>query len=126
MSADNGIYILKSKDGYRITEAGAIKNLYWHPIKCCNKQETIETEDKEGFSIELCKNCGSKIDWEERDYLNPKMLLDYFGDCKVFKTEEALKEAKRINDEIIKEGYWTEYGISFIRGWENKEFPKEV
>lgn len=49
------------------------------------------------------------------------MLLDYFGDSKVFKTEaEAFEQAKK----LYKEVEWTEYGINFIRGWEDKEFPK--
>ncbi len=29
MSADNGIYILKTKDQYRVIHAQAIENLYW-------------------------------------------------------------------------------------------------
>lgn len=29
MSADNGIYILKTKDQYRVTEIMAIDNIYW-------------------------------------------------------------------------------------------------
>ena len=125
MSSDNGIYVLQSKDGYRVTEAQAIENLYWHPIKYCNNQQIFTTEDKEGFSIELCKNCGSKIEWEQRDYLNPEMLLNYFGNCKVFKTkDEILKQAMKIDYKMAKEGLWTEYGINFIFGWEDKEFPK--
>lgn len=31
MSADNGIYIAKFKDGYRVIEAGAIDNLEYYP-----------------------------------------------------------------------------------------------
>lgn len=30
MSADNGIYIHKFKDGYKVTHAQAIDNIYWH------------------------------------------------------------------------------------------------
>jgi hypothetical protein len=33
MSADNGIYILKTKDQYRVIEAQAIENLWWSFIK---------------------------------------------------------------------------------------------
>ncbi len=103
MSVDSGIYILKSKDGYRIIHAQAIENLNWW-------------------------NTGNKDikKWEYRDELNPKRLIDYFGDSKVFKTEEeVLKEAKRLLDEIEEDNYWVEYGISFIRGWEDKNFPKK-
>lgn len=33
MSADNGIYILKTKDQYRVIHAQAIENLSWTPLK---------------------------------------------------------------------------------------------
>ncbi len=33
MSADNGIYILETTDGYRVVERGAIDNIEYHPIK---------------------------------------------------------------------------------------------
>ena len=29
MSADNGVYILKSKDGFRVAHLQCIENLYW-------------------------------------------------------------------------------------------------
>ena len=126
MSADNGIYILQSKDGYRVIEAQAIDNLNWWHI-CCNNPN-IKDISTSMYVKEKCINCGKinpKMTWKEN--LNPKTLLDYFGGYKVFKTEkEALKEAVKINKEILDEGYWTEYGICFIPGWENKEFPKEV
>ena len=102
MSADNGIYILQSKDGFRVIHAQAIENLCWW-----------NTEDKDTSK------------WEERSEINPKVLKDYFEKSKVFKTkEEALKEAFRLYDEIEREYYLIEYGISFIIGWEDKEFPK--
>jgi hypothetical protein len=95
MSADNGIYILQSKDGYRITHAQAIENLYWDEDQRCEVQQ-----------------------------LQPKKLERYFGKCKVFKTRrEALKEADRLYQDIIKNCGICEYGISFISGWENRRFP---
>jgi len=86
MSADNGIYILESKDGFRVTHAQAIDNLWWP---------------------------GNK--------LNPVQLKKYFGECKVFKSlKEAYSKAKNIKYQV---GY-VEYGISFIEGWEDKDFPE--
>jgi len=56
-----------------------------------------------------------------RDELNPRELINYFGNCEVFETkEDAFNEAYRLYHEI---GF-VEYGISFVSGWENKEFPK--
>jgi len=96
MSADNGVYILKSKDGYRVTHAQAIDNLwYW------------EEDESKRFKE-----------------LNPKYLKIYFEDCKVVSTNiEALSEAKKMAIEINRQGLPLEYGIQFIVGWEDKEFP---
>lgn len=33
MSADNGVYILKTKDQYRVIHAQAIENLYWSHLQ---------------------------------------------------------------------------------------------
>ena len=102
ISSDNGIYILQSNDGYRVIHAQAIDNLYWWQ-----------------------KSDGKN--WECRDELNPEELINYFGKCKIIKTdEEALKEAKRLYIEVI-DSYCgiLEYGISYIKDWQNKEFPKK-
>jgi hypothetical protein len=126
MSADNGIYILQTKDEFRVIEAQAIENLYWWPKFCCINQEIKEDKNKEGFDIEICKYCGTKIDYEERSEINPKVLKDYFGESKVFKTrEEVLDKAFRMEEEILQsECPIIEYGISWINGWEDKKFPK--
>lgn len=64
MSADNGIYILHCKDGYRVAHCQAIDNIYY--------------------------NCRRKIDPE----FNARELYFYFKDCKVFKIRaEAELEA---------------------------------
>lgn len=118
MSADNGIYILKCLDGYRITEAQAIENIYWYyyddrMYDPSFHHELIETHGdipKEYYSM------------HQKEELNPKMLMRYFGDSKVLQTEEeALKEAHR----LAQESPILEYGVSFIRGWEDKPFPTE-
>ena len=124
MSSDNGIYILQSKDGYRAIHAQAIENLYWHPILCCINQEIIWARNNEGFDIEKCNTCGAKIKRTGLNILNTKILLEYFGNSKVFKiVDEALEEANKLYNEYEKFGY-IEYGISFIREWENKDFTK--
>ena len=97
MSADNGIYILQAKDGYRVVHAQAIENLWW---------------------------------WNEHECdggLNPKYIFDYFGRSKIFKTrQEALSNADHIYNEIMDSEYpMIEYGIQWIDGWEDKEFPTE-
>lgn len=104
MSADDGIYILKSKDGYRIVHAQCIDNLYWWDK---------ELEDNSPFKM------------ERRDKLNPKELISFFGDSLVFQTnEEVIDAAQVMYNKVIEDVGFCEYGISYITGWEDKEFPK--
>ena len=49
MSADNGVYILKTKDQYRVIHAQAIENLYWTPLKNGLHGEFIATRLVEYF-----------------------------------------------------------------------------
>lgn len=85
MSADNGVYILKSpvppdsgEFEYRVTHAMAIDNINYEP-------------DVEGFNTERLKR--------------------YFGSCHVFRDKsKALINA----DEIARECEILEYGIQFI------------
>ncbi len=88
MSADNGIYILKSPKGdgfeFRVIHAQAIENIEWEP-------------DKEGY--------------------NTKQLRGYFGEAQVFTSDnEALREAGRMADEVLADDFCPilEYGISDI------------
>lgn len=98
MSSDNGIYILKSKDGYRVVHTQAIENIYWWNV------ENPDTRK-----------------WKKKSKINPIELKEYFGESKVFKTEnEVLKEAIQLQ----KKYEMVEYGICYIRGWENEKFPK--
>lgn len=130
MSADNGIYILQSKDGIRVAHCQAIENIYWWSKKCCKKQDIEETTGMaEGIEVDVekCKNCGKVPGYEQRTEINPKVLKGYFGNSKVFKIiEEALKEATRQWNEVINDPICPicEYGISYIKGWEKKNFPK--
>ncbi len=128
MSADNGIYILRSLDGYRVTEAGAIENLYWW-ANCCDKPNVVQDALEDGcFYHDVCQNCNTKDPkFEQREELNPKELLKYFGKCTVYDTQkEVLEEATNIFEEIMDDDMGiVEYGISFIRGWEDKFFPNK-
>lgn len=68
MSADNGIYILKTKDQYRVTDAHAIENLYW-----------------------------SFIDFDMKDEYVPTRLVEYFGHTRYTRDfEKAMKVANAI------------------------------
>jgi len=99
MSADNGIYILKNNDGYRVTHAQAIDNLYWWRV--------------EGGSIDQ---------YEQRNEINPSVLFSYFKNSEVYKDKnEAWHQAVILyrQQEIV------EYGISFIEGFEEKDFPTQ-
>jgi hypothetical protein len=97
MSGGNGIYILESKDGFRVVHAQAIDNLWWWDDICAATNE-----------------------------INPKYLKNYFRDSKIYKTkQEALTEAVAMYDKIMESEFPVlEYGISFIKGWKDKDFPK--
>jgi len=41
MSSDNGIYIVKFPDGYRVTEASAIDNIDYDPVGSKERKETL-------------------------------------------------------------------------------------
>lgn len=127
MSSDSGIYILHTKDGYRVTEAGAIENIYWWAT-CCDNPSIIIEEDNYGCDNEKCLNCQTiNPKFEQTDIINPYYLLLYFGDCKVFKTrKEALNEAGRIYKEIMNDDFCPicEYGIQEI-DCSYMEFPNE-
>lgn len=115
MSADNGIYILQSKDGFRVTYASAIDNLYWFwGDERLYDESFVKSEQERGVENPYMDK------GESRDELNPRELIEYFGNCEIIKTRiEALVKA----DEISRDYDTLEYGISFIKGWEDKEFP---
>jgi hypothetical protein len=123
MSADNGIYILETKDEFRVIHAQAIENIYWH-FDCCDNPNVVEIDNDDIYYHERCTNCGTEDPLGRmKDTINPQMLKMYFGGSKVFKTrKEAEGEAYR----MLKEAEYCgicEYGIQNIRGFEDKEFP---
>ena len=63
MSADNGIYILKTKDQYRVIHTTAIENLYWNLF------------DKSSFSE-----------------LIPTRIVEYFGDSKYTYNQDLARD----------------------------------
>jgi hypothetical protein len=90
MSADNGIYILPDKDGYRVAYGSAIDNLTF-------------MADSNG----------------DGEY-NYQALVTYFGKSKVCATEEeAWKEAQKKYDNFFATGGLVlEYGISKLPRFE--------
>lgn len=102
MSADNGIYILHCKDGYRVAHCQAIDNIYW-------------------WEYELEKG---EIEGERLDKINPKILYDYFSDSEIFtNATDAMQKAIDIYNEIMEDDFGiVEYGIVCIEY--DKEFPK--
>jgi len=107
MSADNGIYILKTPrhedkheqilDGnifeYRVAHAQAIENIYW------------EYEDG-----------------------NPEEIIIYFGGCEIMKEKEAHEEAFRLEHKIISDPICPilEYGISTIELPHSFKYYQEI
>lgn len=90
MSADNGIYILKSEGPeFRVVEAQAIENINWN---------------------ERTRSC------DDRNYFNMEEVRRYFGKCKVFLSEaEADVETSRLVQEIVDSACpILEYGVSMI------------
>lgn len=134
MSADNGIYLLQTLDGWRVAHLQAIDNIYWHPTCCDNPDihEEITQYDEHMNPIDIyyhekCANCGTcDPEWERRDKINPMIICDYFKDSFVFETEEdALTQADIIYMDIMDDDFCpiVEYGIQKINGLENCPFP---
>ena len=68
MSADNGIYIIKSPDGYRIAHAQAIGNIDYHPNGSVEWKRTLKDYfgkskiyDKELDAIKAAVNMSAEI-----------------------------------------------------------------
>lgn len=120
MSADNGIYILETKDGFRVTHAQAIDNLWWW----WTDERLYDNEWVKGEQ-ERTKENPYQGKGETRTELNPRELRNYFGKCEVFRSDiQALIHARYLEREIMNSDCpILEYGIHFIHGWEDKDFP---
>ena len=117
MSSDNGVYILHTKDGYRVEHCQAIENIYWW-YTCCNRPDIIQTFEDDIFYNKKCLNCGTnKPSTKKREEICPDRLEEYFGNCKVLKTlEDAKKEAIKLYLDVISDDFCpiVEYGIGEI------------
>ena len=127
MSADNGIYILQTKDGFRVAHIQAVDNMWWHPT-CCSNPERVETDQKDdGCYHERCENCGLlDPEFEEKDYVNWDVMRDFFGKSEVYPSQEvAMLMADEIYKEITSDDLCgiVEYGIQIINGLEGFDFP---
>ena len=128
VSANNGIYILQTLDGFRVTHAQAIENIYWHPSCCDNPNLCLVIEEQDGSCYhEHCLNCDIRdpeYDQKEEAYL--PTVYEYFKDSKVYPDlESAMKRAHEIYQEIMKDDFCPiiEYGIQFINNLEDYYFP---
>jgi len=122
MSADNGIYILQAKDGFRVTEASAIDNLnWWWNDERLYDEKYVKEQEENGVKNPY------KGKGKSKNKLNPREIARYFGKADVFKTrEEAMNKAIEMYDTIMRSNFPVlEYGISFVCGWEDKDFPYE-
>lgn len=124
MSADNGIYILKTKDGYRVLHSQAIENIYWHWNDDRMYDDKFE-EDYFRMSYDERKAKYPTIDGQQMSTINPRYVYQYFKDCTLHHTKkEALEEAVKIEEEIMSSSCpILEYGICFINDMENEDFP---
>lgn len=100
MSADNGIYILKTKDQIRVIHAQAIDNLVWSYVD-------------ENF-------------WQNhpREYV-PTRIVEYFGGSKHTRNMHI---AKKIANYMLQEAMICEYGIVHLRPYDKtwKELVAEA
>ena len=91
MSADNGIYLVQFKDGWRVAHLQGIYSIYWHPTCCdnpdvhetyaCNLAEANSIEDI--YYHEQCNNCKTiDPEWEQREQINPNTIYNYFKDSR--------------------------------------------
>ena len=85
MSADNGIYILKTKDQYRVIHAQAIENVYW----------------------EYDSRCACYTN-ERTNKLVPTRVVEYWGCCRYTRSPET---AYKIAETMLKKIGFVEYGI---------------
>jgi len=89
MSIDNGVYIIKYKNSYKVCEAQSIENLWWW-----------NTDNKDTTK------------WEKRDEMNPEQVEKYFGKTEPYNSkEEALNRAMELYKETLEMFGMCEYGI---------------
>lgn len=107
MSADNGVYILRTKKSngfeYRVAHLQAVENVYRHS---CSKHGI-------DYYFRKCKECCTGNCKHSTCHII--QARDMWKDCQVFTDEqEALNEASKLLEEYEEDGFPVEYGISFI------------
>ena len=88
MSADNGVYILKTKDQYRVAHLQAIENLSWSAI-----------DGRWDFSE------------KEKERYVPTRVMEMWGGCKYTRNREV---AFQIAQRMVRNLRICEYGIHVI------------
>lgn len=98
MSADNGIYILKTKDQYRVIHAQAIENLWWSYIDMDNEDEIVPTRIIEYYNDSLVFTDETKVQKVANIMLKNFPYVEYgIQTIKVNKTwDEIVNEAKEL------------------------------
>lgn len=110
MSADNGIYILKTLKGdgheYRVAHLQAVGNYLW-------KRCSVHGSEYDFLNCEECNNCNECNDPKEH-IANAREMWNK-SDVYVSK-DEAFTKANEIYDTIINDDFCPilEYGISYI------------
>ena len=118
MSADNGIYILKTKDQYRVVHAQAIENLWWSYIDMDNQDEIVPTRIMEYYNDSLVFTDETKIQKVAHIILKNFPYVEYgIQTIEVNKTwDEIVNEAKELAPKEIEaiknnnDGRW-EYSL---------------
>lgn len=87
MSADNGIYILKLKDQYRVAHHQAVENVYWSE-----------------FGVDLAYT-------KHHNKLVPTRVVEMWGDCKYTR---SYKKAMEIANNWCSHMWICEYGVNVI------------
>lgn len=128
MSADNGIYLIEMRDGWRVSHLQGINNMWWHP-NCCEDPNIVEDDlnPDDMCYHDKCVNCGTTDpEHEERDYANMEVVYGFFKNSDVyFSKEAAMNQADKIYVEITNDDFCgqVEYGIQVINGFEHLHFP---
>jgi hypothetical protein len=99
MSADNGIYIAKFPDGYRVCEAQAIDNINYFPAGSNERKQELKNYFGNSKVFELLSTAGfeaqvieSKLE-QEGDYT--EYGINYIGEYESFNEDEKV-ECKRV------------------------------
>ncbi|MFC8686009.1 hypothetical protein [Brevibacillus porteri] len=77
MSADNGVYILKTRDQYRVAYAHAIENLWWNYAKRISEKEMVSTRLAELYGSKRYTKDAEKAMKVAQDIARDSGYLEY-------------------------------------------------